>query len=185
MATRTLDSMKGLMIISADAFNIGEVTDIRYDTNWDVVGIKAKTEKSMSKKIPAIGSGRSFIRIAPGDFIINDVMLMNEDVSDLGNTVTADADNVSALTFLEGKKVVSKENVVIGMVHNINVDTDLWTVPTISVKLDKVAFEPLNLKKGLLSKTVISIRTEHIATASDIITLNQGIEDMREEVVVE
>lgn len=185
MASRTLESMKDMDIISSDAFKVGEIVDVRYDpATWNVHSIKAKTEKSMAKTL-SVGSGRSFISVAPGDYIMNDVMIMPESVSELDSVISVDKENVPALTFFERKKVVSKEGVTIGIVENVNVDTDMWTVLSVSVKLDKAAFDPLGLKKGLLSKTVIVIRSEYIEAASEMITLNQSVTDMKDEIVIE
>jgi sporulation protein YlmC with PRC-barrel domain len=185
MATMTFTSLSGLQIISSDAYRIGDLADIRYNVKWKVVGLTTRTDKSLAKMIPSIGSGRSLIRIEPKKFIINDVILMKENTSELGPMITADTDNAESLSFLGGKKVVSSEGVILGTVYDVNVDTDLWTVPAISVKLDKIAFEPLGLKKGLFSKTVISIRTEYVASAGEMVTLNQGVRELREEIVVE
>lgn len=185
MTSRTLQSLKEMEIISVDAYKVGEVLDVRYDpATWKVQGIKAKTEKGMSKAL-SVGSGRSLISIAPGDYTINDVMLMPQDISELDSVISVDSDNAPSLSFAENKKVVSKEGVVVGLVANVNIDTDLWSVLSISVKMDKGAFEPLGLKKGLLSKTIIIVRSEYIEAISDIITLNQSISDMKDEIVIE
>jgi len=185
MTTRTFATLTGLEIISSDAYKIGDLVDIRYDTKWKVIGLTTKTDKNLAKKIDSIGSGRSLIRIEPKKFIINDVILMAESTSEIGPMITVDSENAESLSHLTGKKVVSEEGIILGTVYDVNVDTDLWTVPTISVKLEKIAFEPLGLKKGLFSKTVISIRTEYIESTGELISLNQKIEDMREEIVVE
>ena len=181
----TLDSLKKMQIISADAFNVGEVVDIRYNpANWNVVGIRAKTEKSAAKMIAA-GSGKSLIQIKPRDYVINDVMLMREHLSDLRNIVEQDTDNFPTLSFMEDKKVSSSEGLTLGVIQNVNIDISLWSVPSISVRLDKAAYDVLGLKKGLLAKTVIVIHTEYIQTASDVVTLNQNITDLRNEIIIE
>ena len=181
----TLDSLKKMQIISSDAYNVGEVVDIRYDpANWNVVGIRAKTEKSAAKMIAA-GSGKSLIQIKPRDYVINDVMLMREHLSDLRNIVEQDTDNFPTLSFMEDKKVSSSEGLTLGVIQNVNIDISLWNVPSISVRLDKAAYDMLGLKKGLLAKTVIVIHTEYIQTASDVVTLNQNITDLRNEIIIE
>jgi hypothetical protein len=185
MSMATLDSLKKMQIISSDAYNVGEVVDIRYDpANWNVVGIRAKTEKSAAKMIAA-GSGKSLIQIKPRDYVINDVMLMREHLSDLRNIVEQDTDNFPTLSFMEDKKVSSSEGLTLGVIQNVNIDISLWNVPSISVRLDKAAYDMLGLKKGLLAKTVIVIHTEYIQTASDVVTLNQNITDLRNEIIIE
>ena len=185
MTTKAFSSLGGLQIISSDAYRIGDLADIRYNTKWKVVGLTTRTDKGLDKVVPSIGSGRSLIRIEPRKFIIKDVILMGESTSELAPMITTDTDNAEALSSLMGKNVVSEEGVIIGTVYEVNIDIDLWTVPTISVKLDKVAFEPLGLKKGLFSKTVVSIRTEYIASSGEMITLNQNLKGLREDIIVE
>ena len=185
MSMATLGSLKKMQIISADAYNVGEIVDIRYDPeNWNVIGIKAKTEKSAAK-VMAAGSGRSLIQIKPRDYVINDVMLMHEYLADLRNIVEQDTDNFPTLSFMEDKKVSSSEGITLGVIQSVNIDVSLWNVPSVSVRLDKSAYEALGLKKGLLSKTVIVIHTEYIQTASDVVTLNQNIGDLRNEIIIE
>lgn len=185
MTSRTLESLKEMEVISSDAYKVGEIVDIRYDpATWKVIGIKAKTEKSVAKAL-SVGSGRSLVSIAPGEYVTNDVMLMPQFISELDSVISVDKDNAPTLSFFEKKKVVSKENVIIGMVENVNVDVDMWTVLSISIRMEKGAFEPLGLKKGLLSKTVIIVRSEYIEAVSDIITLNQSVADMKDEIVIE
>ena len=185
MSMGTLESLKKMQIISADAFYVGEVVDIRYDpANWNVIGIRAKTEKSAAK-IMAAGSGKVLVQIKPKDYVINDVMLMQEHLEDLRGSVEQDTDNFPTLSFLEDKKVSSSEGLTLGTIQSVNIDVSLWSVPSISVRLDKGAYEMLGLKKGLLSKTVIVIHTEYIQTASDVVTLNQNISDLRNEIIIE
>jgi hypothetical protein len=185
MSMGTLETLKKMQIISADAFNVGEVVDIRYDpSNWNVVGIRAKTEKSAAKMMAA-GSGKALIQIKPGDYVVNDVMLMKEHLADLKGIVEQDTENFPTLSFMEDKKVSSSEGLTLGVVQNINIDLSLWSVPSVSVRLDKGAYDMLGLKKGLLSKTVIVIHTEYIQAASDVITLNQNITDLRNEIIIE
>lgn len=185
MSSRTLGSLKEMDIITQDAYKVGQIVDIRYDpASWKVQFIKARTEKNASKML-SMGSGKSMVSLTPGDFLINDVVLIDENMDELSATVSADRDNAPTLSFMEGKKVVSREGVAIGIVQDVNVDVDLWTILSVSVRLDKGAFEPLGLKKGLLSKTVIVVRSEYIEATSDIITLNQSVTDMREEIIIE
>ena len=186
MVQKTLNALRGLEMVTADAFKIGIISDLRYDpSRWKVSSIKIKTEKGLTKRIPSLGSGRSMIQMCTRDFIINDIILMKEEIDDIETFIEPDSDNAPILSVLDGMKVVSKDGIELGTVYDVNVDTDMWAVPTISVKLDKLGFEPLGLKKGLLSKTVISIRTEYIETAASLIMLNQTAVELKDDIVVE
>jgi len=186
MVQRTLNSMRGLELVTADAFKIGMINDLRYDpSRWKIASLKLRTEKGLTKKIPSLGSGRSMVQMCTRDFIINDIILMKEEIDDIEAFIEPDSDNSPTLSTLDGMNVVSKDGIELGTVYDINVDTDMWMIPTISVKLDKTGFEPLGLKKGLLSKTVISIRTEYIETTTTLIMLNQTAVELKDDIVVE
>ena len=186
MVQRTLNAMKGLELVTADAFKVGMINDLRYDpSRWKVSSIKLKTEKGLTKMVPSLGSGRSMVQMCTRDFIINDIMLMKEEIGEIETFIEPDSDNAPVLSVLEGMKVVSRDGIELGTVYDINIDTDMWMIPTISVRLDKTGFEPLGLKKGLLSKTVISIRTEYIETTTTLIMLNQNAVELKDDIIVE
>ena len=185
MALTDFDKVKGLEVIGQDACILGEVLDIRYeDLTWNIQGLKVKTEKAVSKKIN-VGSGKSMVLIQPGKYTIGDVVLMPDTIDDPRTRITVDTNDYQSVQDTIDMKVVSSENVIIGTVDSIQVDLDNWTVVSFKVKLDKTAYEPLEIKKGLFGKKVSGLLMTDIAEISDKIVLSLGISVVKSQVIVD
>ena len=185
MALMDFDKVKGLEVIGQDACILGEVLDIRYeDLTWNIQGLKVKTEKAVSKKIN-VGSGKSMVLIQPGKYTIGDVVLMPDTIDDSRTRITVDTNDYQSVQDTIDMKVVSSENVIIGTVDSIQVDLDNWTVVSFKVKLDKTAYEPLEIKKGLFGKKVSGLLMTDIAEISDKIVLSLGISVVKSQVIVD
>ena len=185
MAIMDFDKVKGLEVIGQDACILGEVLDIRYeDLTWNIQGLKVKTEKAVSKKIN-VGSGKSMILVQPGKYTVGDVVLLPDSIDDSRNKISADTNDYQSVQDTIDMKVVSQESVLIGTVDSIQVDLDNWTVVSFKVKLDKTAYEPLGIKKGLFGKKVSGLMMTDIAEISDKITLSLGITVVKSQVIVD
>jgi sporulation protein YlmC with PRC-barrel domain len=185
MATIALDELKGKEVISSDAYLLGNVQDVRYDpVSWDVLGLKVKSNKDVSKIISA-GSARSMILVRPGDYAINDVILFRDTLEDSKDRISADNDNVSSLSFIIGKKIVSSDGLLVGIVSDVLLEMEQWSVQSVKVKLDKGAYEPLGLKKGIFSKTASGILVTHISAVTDNMSLYLTAKDLAELLTVD
>jgi sporulation protein YlmC with PRC-barrel domain len=172
-----LDNLKGKRIISSDAYEIGEITDVRYDPfEWNVVGLKLRS--SRSEKLAA-GFGRTDMMILPEDFELNDVLLLSQPVKSLKESVSPDNKNISSLSSLISSKVVTRDNFFIGTVTTVMVNTETWTIPSVAVRLDKDAIDAMKMKKGLFSKITVAIGTETILSCADMIHLDGTTESVR------
>ena len=89
------------------------------------------------------------------------------------------------LLSLIGMKVMSKENFLIGTIDSIQVDLDNWAVVSMKVKLDKVAYAPLEIKKGLLSKKVSGLMMTDVAEIGENIQLSLDILTIKAQVTVD
>ncbi len=185
MAIVDFDSVKGLDIITQDAYILGEILDIRFeDLTWNIQGFKVKSESKVSKMIN-VGSGKSMLLVHPGKYVINDVVLLPDTIDGLGVKVSADSNDFKSVSSLLGMKVMSKENFLIGTVDSIMVDLDNWNVVSMKVKLDKVAYAPLDIKKGLLSKKVSGLMMTDVAEIGDSINLALDILTIKAQVTVD
>ncbi|MFA6679732.1 MAG: hypothetical protein WCR96_04495 [Candidatus Methanomethylophilaceae archaeon] len=181
MALKTLDSINGMHIISQDAFDIGEIVDIRYDpTTWDIVGFKVKSNKSVAGLLNA-GSGKSMIMIKPDQYIINDVMLFQDTLEDARSRISADNGNIPSLSYITGKKIVTSDGILLGSVDEVLFDSDRWSVISLKVKLDKVACPLLGLKKGLFAKMAYGLLVRHIVSVSENVNLYLTMEELKDE----
>ena len=185
MATVDFDNVKGLEVIGQDACILGEVLDIRYeDLTWGIQGFKVKSEKSVSKKIN-VGSGKSMLLLQPGKYVFGDVILMPDTIEDSRSRISADSNDYKSVASTIDMKVFSDENVLIGYVDSIEVDLDNWTVVSFKVKLDKNAYAPLEIKKGLLGKKVSGLLMSDIAEITDSIRLSLNLFAIKSQVIVD
>ena len=185
MALMEFDKVRGLEVIGQDACILGEVIDIRYeDLTWNIQGLKVKTEKAVSKKIN-VGSGKSMVLVQPGKYVIGDVVLLPDTIDDSRSKITVDSNDYNSILDTIDMKVMSEENVLIGTVDSIQVDLDNWTVVSMKVKLDKGAYAPLEIKKGLLGKKVSGLNMTDIAEISDSIKLSLNLFGIKSQIIVD
>ena len=185
MALTEYESIKGLEVITQDATILGRVIDVRFeDLTWNIQGLKVKTESKISKIINV--SGKSIVLLQPSKYIIGDVVLMTDTLDMARVRVAADNENFRTVSSLIGCKVLSTENVIIGTIDSIQLDLDDWTVAAMKVKLDKSAYEPLEIKKGLLGKKVTGLLMNHISEITkDSVKLNLNVFGVKSQVTVD
>ena len=185
MALVDFESVKGLDVITQDARILGEILDVRFeDLTWNIQGFKIKSEKDVSKAIN-VGSGKSMILLQPGKYVFGDVVLMPDSISEARMRITTDNNNFKSLTSTLGMKVMSEENVLIGTVDSIQIDRENWTVVSMKVKLDKGAYAPLDIKKGLLAKRVSGLLMTDISEISDVIKLSLNLFGVKSQIIVD
>ena len=182
MHMATLSSLVGRQMISSDAYDVGEIIDVRYDPfEWSVAGLRIRTKRS--DKLAA-GFGKANMMILPDKFVMNDVMLLDRPVDKLKETASPDNGNIPLLSSLVSAKAVSKDNVTIGVVTEVMIDTDIWKVTSIAVRLDKTAIEAMGMKKGLFSKINVEISTGMILASKEMIHLSENIDGVREKMTI-
>ena len=185
MALVDYDSVKGLDVITQDALILGEIVDIRFeDLTWNIQGFKVKSESKVSKMI-SVGSGKSMILVQPGKYVFGDVVLLPDTIDGARANITVDNNNFKTVSALVGMKVLTYENVLIGTVDSVQVDLESWTVVSMKVKVDKNAYAPLEIKKGLLSKKVSGLLMTDIAEISDVIKLNLALSAVKGQIIVD
>jgi len=178
----TLESLVGVQMISADAYDIGEITDVRYDPfEWNILGLKIKSKRS--DKLAA-GTGKGNFLIRPDKFVMNDVMLLSQPVDRLKDSVVPDNPNISSLSVLMSSKVVTKDNLLVGTITTAMIDAETWKVKSVIVRLDKTAIEAMKMKKGLFAKINVEIRTELILSSKDMVHLSEPMESLRGNITV-
>jgi len=178
-----LVSLKDVQIISSDAFEVGKLNDVRYDPfDWNVIGLKVISKRSSIKL--AAGLGRSVVLILPEKFILNDVMLLNQPMERLRDSAVPDNSNISSLLSMVHAKVVTRDNISVGTVQDVMIDTLDWKVTSIIVRLEREAMDAMGLKKWLLSKINVEIGTRLILSTTDMIHLNEQMEGVKNNMTI-
>ena len=77
-----------------------------------------------------------------------------------------------------GKRVILADGSDIGVVTDIYADTRDWRITKFDVRIEKRYVDRLGLEKGILKKTVASIKIHHLNKVADVVTLKGGIDDL-------
>ena len=178
-----LEAFKDIQMISSDAYEVGEVIDIRYDPfEWNVAGLRVRSKRSSNKL--AAGFGKANVLILPEKFVMNDVMLLSQTIEKLKDSVVPDNDNIASLSPLINAKVVTKDNMLVGNVVTVLIDTDNWKVVSMIVRLDKSATEAMGLKKGFFSKINAEMPTDMILSSAEMIHLDEHMDGVKERMTI-
>jgi len=178
-----LEALKDIQMISSDAYEVGQVTDVRYDPfEWNVIGLKVKVSRSSGKL--SAGFRKTSVLILPRRFVLNDVMLLDQPIEKVKDSVVPDNDNISSLSTLMSAKVVTRDNAHVGTVTTVMIDPDDWKVLSVIVRLDKAAIEAMGMKKGLFSKINAEIRSDMILSSADMVHLNENMDGVRDNMTV-
>jgi sporulation protein YlmC with PRC-barrel domain len=175
------ENLKDKRIISSDAYEVGEITDIRYDPfEWNVRGLKIKTKRYEE----LASSKKASLLILPGKFVMNDVMLLDIPMGTVKDVVVPDSDNIASLSSLISAKVVTKDDKLVGTVLTAMVDTERWKVRSLAIRLDKGAIEAMGMKKGLFAKINAEIGTDVILSSADMVHLNENMDGVRAKMTI-
>lgn len=176
--------IRGLETISDEGYILGNVADIRYNPEtWKVKGIRINQSSRFKTVYPEF---RSKVLIAPSTkFRVSDVFLLNFTTAELKSKITTDNDTIDMVSNMIGKKVITKDNVLLGTMEAVQIDVEKWTIVSTSVKLDKDAHAPLGIKKLLFNKTVSGVQTSYIRIVSETIPLNVTLEQLKKNIIVD
>jgi len=177
-----LVSLKNVQIISADAFEVGNLDDVRYDPfDWNVKGLRVTSKRS--SKLGG-GIGKTAVMILPDKFVLNDVILLNQTMERVRESAVPDNRNISLLFPILSARVVTRDNISVGTVQDIVIDTAEWKVKSIVVRLERDAMDAMGLKKGLFSKINVEIRTNLIISTTDMVHLNEEMDGVKDNMTI-
>lgn len=178
------------LVITSDAFVIGEVDGIRYDPQkWQAGFLLVNIKKSFESHLCTGRSTFSSSKImVPMNLIqtINDVIILAYALKDLKELVKPDNLNIPNLGHLMGKKVVTSDNQILGVVSDINLDVqDIWPILSVSVRPDKNIIEVLGLKKPFFSKMpAIILEITTVVSIMEMLNLNVDIAGVKEKMTL-
>jgi sporulation protein YlmC with PRC-barrel domain len=180
MAMRLYSFLKDKSIISSDAFIVGNVVDVYYEPgSWTVRSIGVRGSKGLGDVLGASSFRKPQFSLNIGTYDINDVILIPEARDQLQKALVADNGGTEKATVLIGKKVVTSDLITIGTIADIGIDLDTWRINSFKVKIEKGVAEALDVKLGLINKTVSGLLTSHISSVTDGVNLSRRVEDLR------
>ncbi len=75
--------------------------------------------------------------------------------------------------------VVEQHGREIGVVAEVLVDTDTWTVSRLKITLKRDALQDLNLRKPMFGTQTIRISSSELAGARDVLVLKRKLENLK------
>lgn len=180
MAMRLYSFLKDKSIISSDAYIVGNVIDMHYEPeSWIVRSIGVRGSKGLGDALGSSSFRKPQFSLNIGPYDINDVILIPESRDKLQKALVDDSRGTEKATVLIGKKVVTSDLITIGTIADIGIDLDTWRINSFKVKIEKSVAEALDVKLGLINKTVSGLLTSHISSVTDAVNLSRRVEDLR------
>ncbi|MDY0293537.1 MAG: hypothetical protein RBQ77_03055 [Candidatus Methanomethylophilaceae archaeon] len=183
MATRTLDQFYGMEVATMDAFLMGSVFDLRYNTkDWKVAGLMVRGSKRVMSEAPSSASG-SAILLKPGRFVMNDICIVPDRMDRAIREITWDNGLLPHASTLMGMRVETKDAVLLGAVAAVEIDVDSWKIRSFRVKMEKDAMKTLGIR-GLFSKTASGVLTDFVSAVTDRVVLRRTLDGLRGDLVL-
>ncbi len=176
---RMFSFLKDKSIISSDAYVVGDVIDVYYESeSWVIRSIGVRGSKGLGEVLGVSAFRKPQFSLNIGAYDINDVVLIPETRDQLQKALVADNTGTDKATALMGKKVVT-DLVPIGTIADIGIDLDMWRINSFKLKVEKSMAEALDVKLGLINKTASGLLTSHIRSVTDVVSLSRKVEELR------
>lgn len=175
-----LSDLKKMQVISADGHVIGNVQSVILTEKWEVSGFSIKMKKdsleSLGKKKPILSSLLLDINI---DVIkgIKDKVVLKHKMNDLSPFLLSHNAKFDADRLL-GLEVLGVGGKVVGKVEDLKLDTSLWTMPSLVIKIRKDALEMMKMNKCLICDTQLNISMYHVVSVGDYVMLEVTAENI-------
>jgi len=146
------------------------------------IGIKINkgNELYLNKKKKLVGQQVAMVKVEAVRSI-SDMVTLNVEMENMGNTVLEDYKAQNTLEDQVGKRVLDKSGREIGTVKDFQIDMESsWSIPMFEVVVDKVLVDELKVKKKIGVKPTIKLRTSDVKNVADVFLLGidvGGIKD--------
>lgn len=180
MVIKMFDSLKEIDVISDDAYVVGSITDVNYSSEtWDVHSLFVRGVKGLGDILGASALRKLQFSLVIGDYALNDVLLVPEVRDQLQRVLASGENDCEKVGTLIGKTVLSLDEIPMGTIEDVSIDTDAWKINSFKVKLDKNVAGALDIKLGLLNKTASGLLTNHVESVTKTVNLAYRVEELR------
>ena len=175
-----LSELRKKEVISSDGHIIGTLHSAIITQERTISGltikIKKKIAKTLEKKKPLFSS---LVLDVPIDQIkgVRDKVVLMYPLKEIGaklldHNVKFDAER------LLGLDVLGREGKIVGLVEDMEIDTLIWTVPTLLIKVKKDALETIKKDKCVLCGSQLHISMHHVIDIGDYVMLEMTAENI-------
>jgi sporulation protein YlmC with PRC-barrel domain len=173
-------SLKETEVITDDAYLVGNIHDVNYSSrSWDVHSLFVRGVKGLGDVLGASAFRKLQFSLVVDDYALNDVLLIPETRDQLQRALASDENDTEKIGSLIGKTVMSLDEIPIGTIEDVGIDTDAWKINSFKVKMEKNVATALDIKLGLLNKTASGLLTNHVESVTKTVNLAHKVEELR------
>lgn len=172
--------MRKKEVVSADGHIIGTIQSAIITQHRTIIGltikIKKKIVKTLEKSKPFL---KPLLLDAGIEHIkgVKDKVVLQYPLKDLGAYLLSHNKKFDALRLL-GLEVLGSEGKVVGSVEDMEIDTNIWTVPSLLIKVKKDALDSIKKEKCLLCGSQLHISMDHVVDIGDYVMLEITVENI-------
>lgn len=175
-----LSELRKKEVISSDGHIIGTLHSVIITQERIISGLTIKIKKTIAdtleKKKPLLSS---LLLDVPIDKIkgVRDKIVLCHPLKELGTVFLSHNIKFDSERLL-GLDVLGLEGKVVGSVEDMEIDTTIWRVPTLLIKVKKEAVEELKKENCVLCGSQLHISMHHVIDIGDYVMLEMTAENI-------
>jgi sporulation protein YlmC with PRC-barrel domain len=177
---KKLSDLKKMEVVSADGHVVGKAKSVIITDKWVVNGLSIKIKKDaleiLGKKKPLFSSLYLDVDIKEIKGVKDKVVLRHL-MKDLGTYLLSHNEKYDAERLID-LEVLGTGGKVVGKVEDMKIDVNLWTMPSLVIKIRKDALKMMKMNKCLISDTQLNISMYHVVDIGDYVMLEVSAENI-------
>ena len=175
-----LSELRKKEVISADGHIIGTIQSAIITKERTIIGLTIKIKKKMVKTLE---KSKPFLKPLLLDVNIEyikgvkDKVVLVYALKDVGSYLLSHNKKFDAERLLK-LDVLGSEGKVVGTVEDMEIDTNIWTVPSLLIKIKKDALDAVKKDKCLLCGSQLHISMDHVIDIGDYVMLEITVENI-------
>jgi sporulation protein YlmC with PRC-barrel domain len=175
-----LSELKKLEVISSDGHLIGRVQSVIITDKWLITGLSIKIIKdvleTLEKKKPFLSS--LYLDVNINDIKgIKDKVVLWHSIKELGVYLLSHNTKFDAERLID-LEVLGEAGKVVGKVEDLKIDENLWTKPSLIIKIRKDALKMMKMNEYLIRGTKLQISMHHVMDVGDYVMLEVSAENI-------
>lgn len=175
-----LSELRKKEVISSDGHIIGTIQSVIITEEKVIISlaikIKNKMVKTLGVKKPLFSSLYLDVKIEDIK-AVEDKVILKYPLEELNKYLISHNKKFDAERLL-GLEVLGVKGKVVGKIEDIEIDTNLWKMPSLLVKVRKDALKTIEKEKCLLCGSQLHISMDHVVDIGDYVMLEMTVENI-------
>lgn len=177
---KNLSNLKKMEVVSSDGHVVGRVQSVIITDKWVISGLSIKMKKEAlelwKKKKPFFSSLYLDININEIKGV-KDKIVLRHLMKELDKYLLPHNNKYDAKRLID-LEVLGVGGKVVGKVEDMKIDVNLWTMPSLVIKIRKDALEMMKMNKSLINNTQLNISMHHVVDVGDYVMLEVSAENI-------